>query len=160
MKKLTFSFAITLMVILFLVSSFSGERTIMNTDEILQDTSRIFKDGSYEGKSRSIYTDEPFWGIIRITIKDGSFSAVNFMVRDSNLHETFSENYEKHYEGNQVYIEQCRNDWKGIQTYPKLLFETQNHNKIDAISGATWSYDIFKASLGEALKNAEESSKK
>lgn len=39
--------------------------------------------------------------------------------------------------------------------YPKKLSETQDINKIDAISGATWSYNIFRASVNEALKNAK-----
>jgi major membrane immunogen (membrane-anchored lipoprotein) len=66
----------------------------------------------------------------------------------------FDEKYEKHFEGNTEYIQQSRNDWNGAQTYPKKLSETQDINKIDAISGATWSYNIFRASVNEALKNA------
>jgi major membrane immunogen (membrane-anchored lipoprotein) len=77
------------------------------------------------------------------------------MIRDSNLHETFNENYEKHYQDNPEYLEQCRNDWEGVQIYPKRFFETKDLDKIDAISGATWSYNIFQASAKEALKNAK-----
>jgi major membrane immunogen (membrane-anchored lipoprotein) len=77
------------------------------------------------------------------------------MIRDSNLHETFNENYERHFEGNPLYIQQCREDWKGVQRYPKKLAEAQNPDKVDAISGATWSHNIFKASLNEALKSAK-----
>jgi major membrane immunogen (membrane-anchored lipoprotein) len=124
------------------------------TDSHLQDTSKYFKDGSYEGKSRSIYTAEPFWGIASIIIRDGAISEIQFMIRDSSLNETFNENYENHFTDIPEYIEQCRNDWEGVQIYTKRLLETKDTNKIDAISGATWSYNIFKASVNEALKNA------
>jgi major membrane immunogen (membrane-anchored lipoprotein) len=112
-------------------------------------------DGKYEGQSRHTYVDEPYWGSVRITVKNRSFTEIVFMIRDSNLHETFNENYEKHFQGNPVYMQQCRNDWKGVQVYPKKLIESQNPDKIDAMSGATWSYNIFKASTKEALKNAK-----
>lgn len=155
MKKLTISFVLVLVVTIIVTSSFNIPKDIKTKDTVLQDTSSIYKDGSYEGRSRSFYTDEPYWGIARITLKNGSLTGINFMIRDSNLHETFNENYEKHFEGNPVYIQQSRNDWKGVQAYPKKLSETQNVNKIDAISGATWSYNIFRASVNEALKNTK-----
>ena len=121
---------------------------------ILQDTLLKYRDGIYEGQSRQNYTSEPYWGQIRITIENGSFTGVNFMIRDSNLHETFTKKYKKHYKGNPEYIQQVKNDWKGVQTYPKNLIKTQDISKIDAMSGATWSYNIFKASAGEAIKKA------
>ncbi len=42
---------------------------------------------------------------------------------------------------------QCKNDWKGVRTYPKKLLKIKDINKIDATSGATWSYNIFRASV-------------
>ena len=119
-----------------------------------QDTLK-YKDGTYTGASRDSYTAEPYWGIIKVKIENGAFAGISFMVRDSNLHETFDGSYEKHFEGNQVYIEQCRNDWKGVQSYPERLMESQDIGKVDVVSGATWSYNIFKASLEEALKTAK-----
>ena len=67
----------------------------------------------------------------------------------------FGRKKKKNFEGEAGYIQQSRNDWNGAQTYPKKLSETQDINKIDAISGATWSYNIFKATVNEALKNAK-----
>ncbi len=74
------------------------------------------------------------------------------MIRDSALHETFNAAYAKHFAGNDLYIQQTRNDWNGVQTYPSHLMKKQDLNKVDVISGATWSYNIFKASFLEALK--------
>jgi major membrane immunogen (membrane-anchored lipoprotein) len=59
-----------------------------------------------------------------------------------------------HFKDNPVYIKQCRKDSKGVRAYPKKLFKTQDIDQVDAMSGATWSYNIFKASVNEALKNA------
>jgi major membrane immunogen (membrane-anchored lipoprotein) len=54
-----------------------------------------------------------------------------------------------------LYVDQCRKDYKGVQTYPGKLLQAQHVEKVDAVSGATWSYNIFKASVNEALKNAK-----
>jgi len=155
MKKLITPLVIVILVILLVSSSFYQGKDLKVFDKVRQDTSGNYPDGKYEGKSRYNYTDEPYWGSVSITVKNGSFTEINFMIRDSNLHETFNEDYEKHFQGNPVYIEQCRNDWEGVQIYPKKLIESQNPDKIDAVSGATWSYNIFKASTREALKNAK-----
>ena len=81
------------------------------------------------------------------------FSEVKFSIRDSSLHEIFNGDYEKHFADNPEYIQQSRNDWAGVQAYPKKLSAVQDTNKLDAISGATWSYNIFRASVSNALKN-------
>lgn len=73
-------------------------------------------------------------------------------IRDRVLHEPFDSLYAKHFKDNELYIEQCRNDWKGVQSYPKKLVEIQDIDKLDAVSGATWSYNIFRAAMKEALK--------
>ena len=144
MKKTAFFFLLAALTLLTSTEVFSQA----------QDSVIKYKDGSYSGLSRAKYIYEPFWGIVHITLKNGLITDIRFVIRDSNLHETFDGNYEKHFDGNAVYIQQSRNDWNGAQTYPKKLSETQDINKIDAISGATWSYNIFRASVNEALKNA------
>lgn len=115
----------------------------------------MYKDGTYEGVSRSIYTYEPFYGKSTITISDGWFTEINFTIRDSMLHEYFDGNYEKHYVGIPLYIQQCKNDWAGVQSYPDSLIKYQSIDSVDAVSGATWSYNIFKASTKEALFKAK-----
>jgi major membrane immunogen (membrane-anchored lipoprotein) len=123
-------------------------------DKKTQDTSIILKDGTYTGSSRAKYKYEPFWGKVSLTVKNNVFTEIRFSIRDSSLHENFDGNYEKHFTGNDMYIQQSRNDWKGVKAYPLKLSDKQNINKVDAISGATWSYNIFKASVNEALKSA------
>jgi major membrane immunogen (membrane-anchored lipoprotein) len=147
-------------VALALTSSMTFYRTgyINDDTNIVQDTLIKYPDGKYTGQSRSIYIDEPYWGRVSFTLTKGVFSDITFMIRDSNLHETFDTIYGKHFQGNEVYIQQCRNDWMGVQSYPAKLTETQDIDKLDAISGATWSYNIFKASVHDALKKEQKRS--
>jgi major membrane immunogen (membrane-anchored lipoprotein) len=154
MKKPVIPFPIVVMFTIVISTSIYAQ-DIKVPEKAVQDTSLRFKDGTYEGKSRAKYIYEPYWGSVYFTLKREEFTDINFVIRDSNLHETFNAEYEKHFEGNAEYIQQSRNDWKGVQTYPKKLSEKQDINKIDAISGATWSYNIFCASVKEALKDAK-----
>lgn len=114
-----------------------------------------YNDGVYFGESRSIYVQEPYYGQTTVTIKNDEIVSVEFRIIDKTHNEVFDEKYEKHFKGNEVYIQQCRKDWKGVQTYPDKLLKKKDIDKVDAVSGATWSYNIFKASLQEALKKAE-----
>lgn len=41
---------------------------------------------------------------------------------------------------------------KENQNISGMLLEIQDINKLDALSGATWSYNIFRASVKDALK--------
>jgi major membrane immunogen (membrane-anchored lipoprotein) len=121
-----------------------------------QDTLVTYMDGSFTGQSRAMYTDESYWGKVQISIKNGKFSRIKFMIRDSDLHETFTDQYKVHFKDNAEYMKQCENDWKGVKKYPKRLKKAKNIENVDAITGATWSYHIFKASLEEALNKAKE----
>jgi len=116
---------------------------------------RPYKDGIYCGSSRAIYIDEPYYGLSKITIENGNIIQVEFSVRDSSRQEYFNEEYEKYFAGNNEYIQQCRKNWIGINAYPDSLLKYQDLNRVDVISGATWAYNIFKASTQEALSAAE-----
>jgi major membrane immunogen (membrane-anchored lipoprotein) len=114
-----------------------------------------YKDGTYKGTSRSFYTTEDYYGHSLIKVKNGGITYVSFIIRDSANHETFDEKYEKHFTGNDVYVQQCRNDWIGVQSYTDSLIKYQDPDKIDAITGATWSCNLFRASVKEALLQAK-----
>ena len=154
MKKLKHIFLIIIIMAIVIACSVFKKQSDADSkpESELQD---IYKDGSYVGVSRALYISEPFWGKVYLTIENGSFTSISFVIRDSSLHETFTDEYKKHYQGNPVYLQQVINDWQGIQTYPKKLLRKQNPGKVDCISGATWSYNIFQAALEEALKNAK-----
>ena len=153
MKKITTLSSGIFVLIFILTSSLSQSQNKEVTGGGKNNTHAVYKDGLYTGMSRGEYIFEPFWGISRIKIENGLFSEVKFIIRDSSLHEIFNGDYEKHFADNPEYILQSRNDWAGVQAYPKKLSEVQDTNKLDAISGATWSFNIFKASVSDALKN-------
>jgi major membrane immunogen (membrane-anchored lipoprotein) len=114
------------------------------------------KDGIYEGRSQSKYTDEPFMAFTKVEIKNGKILKVEFEIRDTTKDEIFDGQYEKHFIGNAEYINQCRNDWKGVQLYPAVLLKKQNIDSVDAVSGATWAYNMFKSSASKALEKAKQ----
>ena len=111
------------------------------------------RDGIYRGSSRERYTAEPYFGFTTITVEKGKITTVEFSIRDSSKHIFFDGNYEKYFAGNDEYVKQCRNDWKGVISYPDSLIRYQDINKVDVISGATWSYNIFKACITKALSS-------
>lgn len=113
-----------------------------------------YKDGNYIGSSRAVYINEPYYGFVRIAVENQKIKSVEFFIRDSLKHEIFDDRYERYFAGNENYITQCRNDRKGIKSYPDSLLKHQDLNKVDVISGATWSYNIFKASAKKALSAA------
>ena len=113
-----------------------------------------YTDGTYEGSSRAIYLQENYWGHTKVTIENGYIAKVEFKIVDSTKNELFDDKYERYFNGNEEYIRQCRNDWKGVQTYPPQLVKYQKLKNIDAVTGATWSYNMFKYSATEALKKA------
>lgn len=113
-----------------------------------------YVDGTYYGMSQSIYKNESFYGKLMVVVKNGYITNVDFKIMDLAKKEPFDDRYERHYAGNQTYIDQCRNDWKGAKLYPVRLKERQQIEKVDAVSGATWSHNLFVSSVTEAMKNA------
>ena len=112
-------------------------------------------DGIYEGYSRSVYTSENFWGHAKVKVINGKFTDIWFTIRDSTAHESVDSLYGvKHYSDNAMYMQQCVDDGNGIKNYPKEFIRKQNVDEVDAVTGATWSYRIFKASVQEALKKS------
>jgi major membrane immunogen (membrane-anchored lipoprotein) len=118
--------------------------------------SGIYPDGTYKGQSRGNYNGETYWGHVQFTIVKGEFTVIQFAVRDSAFHEPVDSLYGViHFSDNPMYMQQCVEEEHGIENYPKKLLELQDIDKIDAVTGATWSYNIFIASAEDALKNAK-----
>ncbi len=106
-----------------------------------------------KGKSQSVYTNEPFVGMVTLTYHKEKLASVDFQIVDTLHNEVFGSDYEKHYPDNEEYRMQCRNDWQGVLSYPAQLVKKQDISAIDAISGATWSYNLFSAAVKNALEN-------
>jgi len=121
---------------------------------VMSCSSGPYKDGCYTGKSQAGYDYEPYVGYVTIYIKNGWPIKATFKIVDTLKKVVFDEKYEKYFEGNEHYIQQCRNDWKGIQTYPIKFIDKKELEMVDAITGATWSYNFFKCATQDALKSA------
>lgn len=154
MKDLKISRCFILLLIIITYTSVSRAQDQNNPEKIRLSAIHLYKDGEYEGRSQAIYVDEPYWGIARIKIENGVYKEVGFIIRDTSLHEAISKKYAVHFKDNPVYVKQCKKDSKGVKAYPKKLVKYQDIDKVDAMSGATWSCNIFKASVNEALKSA------
>jgi len=112
------------------------------------------KNGTYEGRSCSIYGNEPYKGVTIITIKNGKIHQVSFNILDTLKNELFDKNYSSHFPTEPLYQKQCVEDWKGVLLYPAQLFKNQDLKRVDAVTGATWSHNLFVSSAGIALKKA------
>lgn len=114
------------------------------------------RNGIYEGRTQSKYKQEPFLAVSKVSIENSTISNIDFYIIDTTNNELFDEKYEKHFIGNnEEYVQQCRNDWGGVQRYPKELLQKQNIDSVDAITGATWSYNMFHDATAIALEKAK-----
>ena len=111
-----------------------------------------YKDGDYEVTTAKDH--EGYYCKAKVSIKDNKITNIEWNIYDL-YNKIFDEKYEEVYAGNNFYQQQCRDDLKGAKTYGPKLVEVQNINKVDAISGATWSNRIFKSAIGLALEKAE-----
>jgi major membrane immunogen (membrane-anchored lipoprotein) len=114
------------------------------------------KDGVYKGESQSKYTGEPYWGQITLEIKNDKVTLVSFQILDKDKNEVFGPDYERHFKDNAMYVDQCRNEVKGIRAYKESFLKTRDMDHVDAITGATWSYNIFRDALKAALEKAKQ----
>ena len=113
-----------------------------------------YKDGTYTGESQSRYKSEPYWGQATLEIKNDKIIKLTFQIVDKDKNEIFGPEYEQHFKDNPEYVQQCRNDLKGIKAYTEKFNQSKKLEQVDAITGATWSYNIFKDAIKVALEKA------
>ena len=114
-----------------------------------------YTDGVYTEESQDRYTAEPYWGQATLTVRGGEVQSLAFQIMDKKTNDVFDKTYERHFAGNQTYIDQCRNDLRGLESYIRAFNERKSLDGIDAVTGATWSYNIFKAAVSKALAAAK-----
>ena len=124
---------------------------------------KTYKDGTYTGQSAVFEGDEDGngdgYGVVTLTIKDNQITDCTFLTYepDGTLKD---ENYGK-VNGevmNQDYYNKAQKAVQGSAQYAALFLESGSLNPtdVDAISGATFSYDQFTDAVFDALKQAEE----
>ncbi|MFC2616224.1 MAG: FMN-binding protein [Treponema sp.] len=159
MEKTTLRiFTITLALAAFCFAGCSkNEGTAQQVGQSVQETQTAvrYKDGVYKAVS-GIKDD---WGgnaEVTITIKDGKITDCEFLSyeKDGTLK---GEDYGKT-DGvikNAGLYKIAQNAIKNAEKYGPKLVETQRLDKVDAIAGATVSYELFENVVGIALKQAK-----
>ncbi len=111
-----------------------------------------YKDGTYEyiGKrDGEVYHVEG-----TMVVEGGNIQSMDWKIVDENKDRVFDETYEEVYVY-QLYIQQCRDNWSGMQGYVPALLQTQDPDKVDAVSGATWAYNKFEEAAKALLEQAK-----
>jgi len=109
------------------------------------------KDGTYSGISRS--NNKPYYGVTKITVKQGVIVSVSFVVRDSVRHENLSEKLERNFVTNSEHVVQSRNERKGICRFSREIVRPEDISKLEYRSGTTWSDTLFKISFEQAFRS-------
>lgn len=118
-----------------------------------EDVAAMYKDGTYTAQTDPDY--EGYYEKASIEVDNGLITGVDWGIYDSTREDKpFDENYEEVFAGQDEYIQQCRNDWKGSRGYAADLIATQDISKVDAVSGATWTNTLFKTVVKKALEDA------
>ena len=121
---------------------------------------KSYADGTYTGKS-SVYAENDGegdgYGEVTITIKDGKITECEFNTYETNG-DLKDEDYGKQNGeiANQDYYNKAQKALAGSKEYAKLLVETGDYHAIDAIIGATISYNQFMEAVDDALSQAKE----
>lgn len=110
-----------------------------------------YKDGTYNVKTNP--DGEGYYCKAKVVIKNNKIASVDWHIYDSE-NRIFDEKYEKVFD-NQEYKQQCRSDLKGAKTYAAALVKKQDIEKVDAVSGATWTNGLFKTVMRVALEKAK-----
>lgn len=108
------------------------------------------QDGSFEGQSTK--DDRGGYGVVKIEVKDGKITSAEFLqynadgtVKDESYgKDSGEENYKK-----------AQNALEAGKQYADKLVETQDVDKVDAITGATSSWKHFQEAAKDALAKAK-----
>lgn len=119
--------------------------------EAPQAAAAAFKDGTYTAKGEA---DERGWvPEITVTVKDGKIADVKYD-ETTGLKKSQDEAYKK------AFMDQKQVDL--LKVYAEMqngLIEKQDITKVDAVTGATGSFESFKALAAKALEGAKDGDK-
>ncbi len=107
-------------------------------------------DGTHRGVY--IFETEPYKAVADLEIKGGKITAVQWVIMDTMRNVPFDSTYGRYMEGNALYVDQCKKDWQGSRGYAPRLIQTQDINRVDAVTGATWTHMLFKKAVQDALR--------
>lgn len=111
--------------------------------------SDAYRDGTYEGEYRSGEGDESTRAVLEI--KDGRIVDCRLIATDADGR-IKDEAYGK--DGGEENYRLCQIAVSGMRQYPGMLLETQDVDKVDAVSGATVTLKEFRLAVRQALERA------
>lgn len=152
MKKVSILLVLTIVLIASLLGCAKDESSSGATSQNTSEKTSMYKEGTYDVQTEP--DREGFFCIAKVTIKEDMIQQVEWKISDSN-NRIFDETYEEVYAGNEHYQDQCRKDLAGAKTYAASLIKVQDVEKVDSISGATWSNEKFKEVMRLALSKAK-----
>lgn len=113
----------------------------------------VYRDGTYQVQCK---TDiEGYYVKGTLVVTGGKISSADWTIYDANRNnKVFDKDYEVVFAGNDTYVQQCRDNLKGMAGYSDKLVEAQSLDGVDAVSGATWAYHKFEEFVQDGLKQA------
>jgi major membrane immunogen (membrane-anchored lipoprotein) len=116
--------------------------------------SSSYKDGAYTAKSSP--DERGAVGEITLVIEQGKITKADYkgIMKDGKIKDAEYGKTNGKIE-NQDFYKKAQNAVKATAVYPVRLVETQSADIVDAISGATISYNQFKEAVKLALKKAK-----
>lgn len=115
----------------------------------------VYKDGIYTAVSEK--DDWGGWADISITVQDKKIVDCVFITYDKDgVVKGKTYGMQDGQVKNVGLYKIAQDSIEGTKKYPGLLLETQNIDKVDAVSGATVSHRLFQDAVRKALQNAVE----
>jgi major membrane immunogen (membrane-anchored lipoprotein) len=123
--------------------------------------SKSYADGTYTGQSSVYESDEDGgngngYGVVTITVKDNTITECTYKTYepDGTLKDA-DYGMQNGEIANRDYYNKAQKAIAACEKYASELVETNDVNKIDAISGATINCDNFHEAVKDALSQAE-----
>lgn len=153
MRKLL-SIILAVVLVTFVLAGCSPQPTTANAPASPAATaSGAYEDGTYDYVSNN--DGEGYFVKGALTISGGKISNAEWAIYDANrANKVFDKDYETVFAGNDTYIQQCRDNLKGMEGYSQALIDGQSIDAVDAVTGATWAYNKFSEFVAGALAQA------
>ncbi len=113
--------------------------------------SSALKDGTYEAKSS--VDDSGGYAVVKLVIKNGEIDSVEYNSYDKK-DQLKDDNYGKD-TGNDEFYKKAQKAVEGMKSYQKQINEKKKLELVEAVSGATVSYNQFEEAMQKALDLAK-----
>jgi major membrane immunogen (membrane-anchored lipoprotein) len=138
------------LAVFFVLAACDRNTTAIGSDP--ESPAGSYRNGVYEASLPADY--EGYSARASLTVTGNRITVVDWSIYDERNKRFFDDTYEQMYTGNPVYIQQCRDNRKGMALYGPRLIETQEMDSVDCVTAATWVYGKFGPLVRKSLKDA------